>query len=292
MPLASGEDMEEKRKITYWSKDKCVCPLCGKTIEKEVMLSGSGRMIAGELTDELHRVFDPSAKYGKIYPLLYEVGGCEECYAAFFWNDFRDDKIVSCKERLLSKKDERMKKVTNIFPYFHLSEERNLYDALGVYYLALLTYNELPVEFYPTIKSAIIALRLAWLAKEMNEKFPSHNFDYIADSFYRKATFLYSEVLRKEAGREEKSSMFTSTGPDIDKNYGWDGVVYLSVLLEYKYGDKTSESERYKSMEHGRIAVARLFGFGKKSKEKPGPLLEHARVLYEHISAEIKAVDE
>lgn len=284
--------MEEKRKITYWSKDKCACPLCGKEILREVMLSGSGRMIAGELTDELHRVYEPSAKYGKIYPLLYEVGGCEECKVAFFWNDFKDEKLASCKEKLLGRKDERMNKVLQIFPHFHLSEERSLYDGLGVYYLALLTYNNLPADFYPTIKSAIIALRLAWISKEMSEKFPSHNFDYVANIFYDKATFLYSEILRKESDREEKSSMFTGSGPDIDKNYGWDGVVYLSVLLEYKYGDKSYFDERQKNLEKGRVAVARLFGFGKKSKEKPGPLLEHARSLYERISAEIKAVDE
>ena len=69
------KDTEKKKPvISYWSKDKMSCPVCKKSFEREVMMSGNGRMIAGGLTDELHRIFEPSARFGRIYPLIYEIG--------------------------------------------------------------------------------------------------------------------------------------------------------------------------------------------------------------------------
>ena len=70
---------KKKAAISYWSKEKCTCPVCKKQFEKEVMLSGNGRMIAGGLSDDLHRTFEPSARFGRIYPLIYEIGACPNC---------------------------------------------------------------------------------------------------------------------------------------------------------------------------------------------------------------------
>ena len=67
---AKSSNSEKKAGISYWSKDKCTCPVCKKAFEREVMRSGNGRMIAGGLTEELHRIFEPSAKYGRVYPLI------------------------------------------------------------------------------------------------------------------------------------------------------------------------------------------------------------------------------
>ena len=58
----SKKGPEKKVGISYWSKDKVKCPVCKKDFEREVMRSGNGRMIAGGLTEELHRIFEPSAK--------------------------------------------------------------------------------------------------------------------------------------------------------------------------------------------------------------------------------------
>ena len=87
-------DPEKKPSLSYWSKDKCICPVCKKPFPKEIMRSGNGRMNAGNLSEELHRDYIPSAKYGKVYPLIYEVGACPNCYAAFLWNDFADIKVM------------------------------------------------------------------------------------------------------------------------------------------------------------------------------------------------------
>ena len=35
-------------------------------------------------------------------------------------------------------------------------------------------------------------------------------------------------------------------------------------------------------------SIARIFGLGKSSKAKPGPLLEHSRNLYDTLAKELK----
>ena len=84
---------KKKPAISYWSKEKCNCPVCKKSFEREVMLSGNGRMIAGPLSEDLHRTFEPSARFGRIYPLIYEIGACPNCFAAFLWSDFKEKKL-------------------------------------------------------------------------------------------------------------------------------------------------------------------------------------------------------
>ena len=83
MPSSKKNVEKKKPAISYWSKEKSLCPVCGKTFEREVMLSGNGRMIAGGLSDDLHRTFEPSAKFGRVYPLIYEIGAAmRHCFGA------------------------------------------------------------------------------------------------------------------------------------------------------------------------------------------------------------------
>ena len=37
------------------------------------MMTGSGRLNAGELTEELRRLYIPSKKYGEVNPLIYYI---------------------------------------------------------------------------------------------------------------------------------------------------------------------------------------------------------------------------
>ena len=65
----------------------------------------------------------------------------------------------------------------------------------------------------------------------------------------------------------------------VNKNYGYDGALYLSGLLEFKYGQRTDEQKRIETLEADKRSIAKIFGLGKFSKSKPGPLLEIAREL-------------
>lgn len=294
MPVSSKKTQANEKKkpaISYWSKEKVMCPVCKKPFDHEVMLSGNGRMIAGGLTDELHRIFEPSARFGKIYPLIYEIGACPFCYTALLWNDFKELRNKAACDSIFESRDERFKKVENIFPHFNLKRERSLYDGIAMYYLAILTYSKVNAELVPTMKSAFLTLRLAWLCDELNTVVPEHNYDYISQVFYRKSLFFYQQAVLNETNRTEKSSSLGNFGPDMDKNYGWDGVIYLCGLLELKYGQKEDAQLRLKKLSESKTAIARIFGLGKSSKSKPGPLLEKSRDLYDTLSKEVSDDD-
>ena len=290
MTIQGVKKESDKKKIalSYWSKDKCLCPVCHKEFDREIMLSGQGRMIAGKLTDELHRIFEPSKRYGKIYPLIYDIGACPNCFTAMLWSDFKDIKNKDAMEKMYSNFEKRKKAVNIVFPYFDLHRQRSLFDGCAMYYLALLTYEDANVEMLPTMKRAILTLRLAWLTSELNERCPGHNYDYMSKVLYQKATFFYEQAVVNEMNRVEKSSTLVNCGPDMDKNYGWDGVIYLCALLEYKYGQTDDQQLRLKKLSQAKTAIARIFGLGKSSKAKPGPLLEKSRDLYDKLSAEVR----
>ena len=279
------ENPGKKPKISYWSKNRCHCPVCQDNFEREEMLSGSGRMIAGELTDELHRVFEPSAKYGQIYPVIYSIGACPKCHTALFWSDFEEIQDNNSLNALLADSKNRKEIVNNMFPYYELTRERNLLDGAAMYYLALLSYEKVDLSYAPTMKRAIISLRLAWICRDLQKIVPEHNYDYAAEVFYRKAQFFYEQTLINETQRIETIAKITNFGPDIDKNYGYDGVIYLNSLLEYKYGQKEDMQMRYKKLDANKRSIARIFGLGKSSKSKPGPLLEKSRDLYDKLTA-------
>ena len=279
------ENPGKKPKISYWSKNRCHCPVCQNNFEREEMLSGSGRMIAGELTDELHRVFEPSAKYGQIYPVIYSIGACPKCHTALFWSDFEEIQDNNSLNALLADSKNRKEIVNNMFPYYELTRERNLLDGAAMYYLALLSYEKVDLSYAPTMKRAIISLRLAWICRDLQKIVPEHNYDYAAEVFYRKAQFFYEQTLINETQRIETIAKITNFGPDIDKNFGYDGVIYLNSLLEYKYGQKEDMQMRYKKLDANKRSIARIFGLGKSSKSKPGPLLEKSRDLYDKLTA-------
>ncbi len=273
--------------VTFYSKQEVVCPVCGTHFPREELLTGGGRMIAGDLTDELRRNYEPSVKFGVIYPVMYSVGVCPKCCYAVFWNDFNSLDAGSL-DRIDGDQKKRMDSAAEVFPGYDFHRRRTLFDGAAACYLALLCYEKTSPDFSPTVKSGILCLRAAWLSDDLDKMYPGKNFDIVSLLFYKKAIFYYNEALVREQAREELITNIKSYGPDTDKNYGYDGVIYLSGLLEYKYGQTDDPSLRLKKLDAHKRAIARIFGLGKSSKNKPGPLLEHSRRLYDNLSAEIK----
>ena len=282
-------EAEKKPSVSYWAKEDALCPVCRKKFRQELMHQGGGRTIAGNLTDELHRNYEPSKKYGRVYPLIYEIGCCPHCHTALFWKDFKDIKDPETFDRIMQDEQQRIKEVEAIFPHYDLNDERTLYDGTAMYYLALLCYEKADIAYAPTFKRAEISLRLAWLCNEIERVCPEHNYGYIAQVFYRKALFFYQQTLINETGRIESIESVANFGPDTDKNYGYDGVIYLSGLLEYKYGQRENQELRLKKLDESKKAIARIFGLGKSSKAKPGPLLEVAKSLYDKMTSELSS---
>ena len=278
-------------KISFMSKETYSCPVCGEGFNREELLSGSGRLIAGAITDELHRLYEPSAKYGLIYPLAYQATVCPECWFASMDKDFQNLPHDSV-ERAESDTKRRMNSAQLIFPSADFTKSRNLVNGAASLYLVLICYDYYPKEFSPTIKQAIASIRTGWLLDALHEKYPGYHYDWLALICKKKSQFLYNEAIMKEQSGKEALSGIKNFGPDTDKNYSYEGALYLSALLRLKYGERSNIEERLEALHNSKRTIAKMFGLGKSSKSKPGPLLENARELYDNINRELNETDE
>jgi uncharacterized protein (DUF2225 family) len=281
---------ERETRISFQSKDSSICPVCSATFHREELLTGGGRLIAGDLTEELHRLYEPSARYGDIYPLAYQATVCPDCWFASMDQDFSALPKAS-RGRAARDREDRKKDTLQIFPAVDFNESRGLVSGAASLYLTLRCYDFYTKEFSPTIKQGIAALRAGWLLDEMNGKYPGQHYDWLAMLFKKKAQFLYNEAIRREQAGIENLSDLKIFGPDTDKNYSYEGALYICALLKSKYGPMSGNAQRVASLEDAKRTVAKIFGMGKFSKSKPGVLLESARALYDKLNKELTEID-
>ncbi|MDR1637706.1 MAG: DUF2225 domain-containing protein [Treponema sp.] len=281
---------ERELKVSFLSKKEYTCPVCGEIFHKEELLSGGGRLIAGPMTDELHRLYEPSLKFGEVYPLIYQATVCPECWYTAMDADFP---LLPEKGCSLAREDQEKRKTdTNlIFPDIDFRQSRGLAEGVASQYLALRCYEYFDKDFSPTIKQGLASLRAAWLLDDLDTKAPRQHYDWLALLFRRKAQFLYNESIRLEQIGKETLSGMKVFGPDTDKNYAYEGVLYLCAYLRYKFGPQEDPGERKSALEDARRTIAKMFGMGKSSREKPGPLLEQARHVYNAINKELAESD-
>ncbi len=289
--MYSAPKEERELKITFYSKEPLRCPVCDASFYREELLSGGGRLIAGPLNDELHRLYEPSAKYGDVQPLIYATTVCPSCWFASSEADF-PAVPQKCRGEIMDDREARIADAEALFPNLDFSSPRTLSEGAAAHYLALRCYGFYPKEFSPTIKQGIAALRAAWLFEELHKKRPAENFDWLSLLFKRKARFLYREAILKEQDGSETLSGCKNFGPDTDKNYGYEGTLYLVGMLELKYGSNRDEERRRQALGEAKRAIAKIFGFGRSSKAKPGPLLEKGRDLYDSINRELNETDD
>ena len=277
---------DKELKISFISKKEYSCPACGASFHKEEMLTGGGRLIAGTLTEELHRLYEPSNKYGDVFPLIYQAVVCPDCWFASMEVDFPLLPSATTDEAFLDK-EKRKADTRLIFPDLDFGMPRGLMEGAASYYLVLRCYDYYAKSISPTIKQGIAALKTAWLLDELNKKYPQQHYDWLAILFRKKAQYFYSEALIREQSGVEPMTSVKNFGPDTDKNYSYEGVLYLCAYLQYKYGPSMTPVERKYTLESARRTIAKLFGMGKTSKDKPGPFLELARKVYNAINEEL-----
>ncbi|MDR2808265.1 MAG: DUF2225 domain-containing protein [Spirochaetaceae bacterium] len=281
---------KRENKLSYQAKDDSICPACTTVFRREELLTGGGRLIAGVITDELHRLYEPSAKYGDVYPLVYQATVCPVCWFASMEKDFYA-LPADAAEQVNDNREKRMEEVQLLFPDLDFSRNRDLISGTASQYLVMRCYDYFNKDVSPTIKQGIAALRAGWLFDILHEKNQGENYDWLATLLKKKALFFYSEAIRREQNGQETISAIKNCGPDTDKNYAYEGILYLSALLQVKYGQTDDRARRIASLEEAKRTIARMFGVGKTSKEKPGPLLEHARDLYMLINKELNETD-
>ncbi|SRR6056297_1910401 len=273
--------------ITFFSKKSLTCPVCNNEFYREDMRTGRGRMVAGSLTDELRRLYEPTEKYGEVYPIVYSITVCPACLYAAFPQDFNAIPVTTAKA-LENSRGSRESSLTKVFPDLDFTQPRELPSGIASYHYAIMSMEQFPPEMSPTVKRGIAALRAAWLCNDLHRKQPGEHYDYLAEIYYHKAWFFYSEALRYEEDGKEGITDAGFLGPDLDQNYGYDGVLYISALLEFLHGAQSDEEKRKMSLERAKTTVGRLFGLGKASKDKPSTLLERARDLHAKINSELK----
>jgi len=283
------EEEEKELKVSFFSKNPYTCPACGAKFHKEELLTGGGRMIAGALTEELHRLYEPSAKYGVVYPLAYHAVVCPECWFASTETDFPLLPEIKV-EAVNADQNRRHADTLLIFPNVNFNEPRGLMEAAASQYLTLRCYDFYLKHASPTIKQGITSLRTAWLLDELDKKYPKQHYDWLATLFRKKAQYFYNEALEREQKQIETMSSMKSFGPDIDKNYSYEGMLYIYAYLCFKYGPAEAEDRRA-TLETARRTIAKLFGMGKKSKDKPGAFLDLARKVYNAINEELGVGD-
>jgi uncharacterized protein (DUF2225 family) len=281
---------DRELKVSFLSKKEYECPVCRAVFRKEELLSGGGRLIAGALTKELHRLYEPSLKYGEVFPLAYQATVCPECWFASTDADFSQLPAGS-HDKVQEDQGRRMAETQLIFPKIDFHEPRRLMEGAASQYLALRCYGFYKKDASPTIKQGVASLRTAWLLDELNKKFPDQHYDWLGTLFRKKAQFFYNEALAREQSGKETLSGLKSFGPDTDKNYSYEGMLYLCAYLRYMYGPAQDAEQRKTSLEDARRTIAKLFGMGKSSKDKPGAFLDLARTIYDAINKELEETD-
>jgi uncharacterized protein (DUF2225 family) len=272
--------------LTFFSKTPITCPVCDSNFYREELRTGRGRLNAGELTRELRRTYVPSQKHGEVFPLIYPVTVCPSCYYAAFQQDFMEVP-ESAIEKIRIEEQRRIADTRLLFEGIDFAAPRGLEEGCASYYLAAASYEHFTKEFSPTFKRGLCCLRAAWVCADLHRKRPDDNYDYLASIFYRKARFFYAHAVALEQTGKETLSGSPNLGPDMDKNYGYDGVLYLVGLLEYEYGPSKDEGKRRTALARAKRTVARIFGMGKASKDKPAAILDNARDVYDEITKEL-----
>ena len=272
--------------LTFFSKTPIACPVCETKFYREELRTGRGRLNAGELTKELRRTYLPSQKYGEVFPLIYPVTVCPGCYYSAYHADYLELPEESL-EPIRAEEHDRISNVQRLFEAVDFTSPRRLQEGCASYYLAATCYEHFDRTVSPVFKQGLSSLRAAWLCNDLHRKRPNDNFDYLAKVFYRKARFFYSYAVELEQKGGQTMSAARHLGPDLDKNYGYDGVLYLTGLLEFKYGPRTDPDMRFQALTRAKRTVARIFGMGRASKDKPAAILDNAREVYEEITKEL-----
>lgn len=279
-------------KITFLAKEETICPVCQAKFFRETLLTGGGRLNADKVTDTLHRTFKPSQKFGKIYPLIYTVVVCPDCFFTSFPSDF-ENLPTDKAEELLKLKSERIEFANSLIGEpVDFSKYRTLETGAAAYVLSTICYDFFPKKFVPVIKQAISSIRAAYLFEELDIERKGENFDKLSIIFYKKALFFYKRAMLLNQTKEQILEDLKILGPDIDKNYGYDGILYLISVLTYKYGPKENMSARKRDLEQARLYLGKLFGLGKTNIDKPKEILEKSKDFHQLITEELKEIDE
>jgi len=277
--------INKQKSISYRAKENTVCPICDHEFQQELLHSGGGRLIAGKLTQELRRLYEPNKKFGRVFPLAYSVVVCPQCLYSGFSKDYRliDPSEV---ENIQKRTVQRRTGIEKIVGPVDFHEDRNLVHGAASYVLAIDCYQLRGQNVAPTPKKAICSIRSAWLFGDLAEDFPTLGFDKVRDFMYTKAVEYYDPTLDiMSTGREPHEQFTMLLGPDTDNNWGFDGVIYLNGYLTLKYLKMLADTKeaQLELLDRNKRFLGKLYGMGRASKSKPSVIIDMSKELYESI---------
>ncbi|HPS57122.1 MAG TPA: DUF2225 domain-containing protein [Spirochaetota bacterium] len=283
--------MEETKKITFRQKNATLCPACRNEFFREEMFTGGGRLIADKLTDELRMIYKENKKWGRIYPLSYLLNVCPNCLFTGYpkdFNDVTDEEIIKIQEMRSARKNA----VNKFFGDLDFNQDRNLLIGAASYMLAVDCYNLRRKNVAPTFKKAVSSIRGAWLFSDLGDEFPDRPYKKMSLFFYKKAYDYYFKVLELIQNGAEPADAAGNMGPDSDKNWGYEGILYLSAILTVNFGAREKDPvKRAENFRRSKMYLSRLFGMGKSSKSTPSDLIEKTRILYEKINQTMESLE-
>ena len=278
-------------KISFFSKTATTCPVCGTEFFREEMFTGRGRLVAGNVTEELRRIWLPG-KYGLVNPLIYPVTVCPNCYFAVLQEDIKKIKSTGI-EQAKQETDRRKATVKKLFGFLDYTMRRQIEHGAASYLLAVQCYTYMDKYASPTLKKAICSIRSAWLFSDLENEYPDKEFGQVSLLFYRKALTFYHESIYKQQKAIESFDGLKTYGPDMDKNFGYDGELYLIGYLTLKLGYLTKDlTKRKNDYEIAKRYISKMFGSGKASKDKPTLILDMTRDLYDELGEKIEQLNE
>lgn len=274
-----------KKKISYYAKEETKCPVCNETHRKEELFSGGGRLIAENLMPDLRRKYKPSPKYGLIIPLAYSVQVCPHCLYASYPRDFMN-LTEEEKRAILETVDYRENLLKTLFGELSFHEPRDLVLGVASYILVIDCYHLRSKKLAPTVKNAVSSMRAAWLLEDLFEKASYRPYDKVRDFYFMQAATLYFDVLEiMQSGKEPLDQALYMLGPDLDHNWGYDGVIYLNSYLVKKFFRKMESDTTKQAMllDKSKRYLSKLYGTGKSDKSKPNVIVDMAKDLYDEI---------
>ena len=284
---------DEQPKISFIEKNPRICPVCGNEFYHEMLLTGGGRLIAGKLRNDLRRTYEKSKRYGTIYPLIYVVVVCPNCLYASFQEDFQliDNKRI---EEASSTLDERAKYMKEFFgDNVDFTKNRTLIEGAASYFLAIDGYHYHSADTAPTLKKALCSLRLSWTLEDLANIYPTENYDRLIPFFQYKSSELYSTAIECMQNGKENFDKLKSFGPDIDNNFGYEGMLYMGALLGMDASKFIPDPNiKAKTLIQAKRKISKVFGSGKSSKSKPSALLEKIKELHVNITEELNHLSE
>jgi len=282
--ISPGMEQKKARRVSFRQKNPTKCPVCSNEFYREEMLTGGGRLIAGKITDELRRLYEKNEKWGTIYPQAYVVTVCPRCLYAAYHRDF-DSLTQEEIQKMQQTTNARKSSIQKFFGDLSFEDDRNLELGAASYMLAVDCYSFRNKNVAPTFKKAVSSIRAAWLFDDLSKKYPERPYKKISDFFYRKAYGFYFTSVELVQSGDEPFEAAGHLGPDTDKNWGYEGLLYMCAILTMKVGAREKDiNKRIENFEKTKRYLSRLFGIGKASKSKPGALIDMTRDLYNKMN--------